>query len=451
MIPNPLDVVKDVAETAMSKLFGLIIDGFSWLLGQIFGLIDKMTVFDVSTTTVPGPNGMPVKSPIADLWPWMFWLGIILAVAMFGWALMSGLIRRDGRSFATAAFGVVEFAVVTACYVAVISVLVEMSEVISSAILGLVAGPGTGADNQWSAVQLFDSNTAQMAEGGAAMVVMALISFVAIFFGIVLYAELAMRPAMVLVLVVTSPIAAAGLITHSTRRWMKLTFTWTIGVVFAKPLIAMMLVIAVTLLKWSPGLAGLFGATAMLCAAVLCPWALFRLLSFAQETVGTNAHSKGATRNMVTAGTSKVSGHSGGVSGNSSPGVAAHQQATSSRLASAAPGGGGNLMRSAANGLHNGYSAMNRMAQSFTEQMDTSNIGPHIGPADTGGPAGSHQRPAGRPRSGHGSSGGHSASSAMPNMTGASRVSGGMKSLPAPAQKAITAVAENPEIAVAAL
>ena len=439
---NPASWVQEGVEWGLSKFFGMIIDGASWLMAQLFLWIDKMSMFEISTTTVTGANGAQVQSPIAQLWPWMFWLGIVTATGLVLWSIASSAIRRDSQSLGTALFGIVEYTIITTCFVAVVAVLNEIAEAMSGQILSLVPGDGGSADNQWSAVKFAAGDAAQTAEGAGAMVVMAVLAFVSILAGIILFFELAIRQALILILVVTSPIAAAGVMTRSTRSWFSKMWRWTLALIFAKPLIAMALVIGVNLLKWSPGLAGLIGATGVICVAVLAPWGLVRMFSFAETAVASNAMSRGAAASVVTDGMSRVTGK-GGVSQASSPGQAAQQSATSSRYESSSSGGKvGSAGRAALNGLHSGYSAAAKMANATTEQLDSSGIGPHVGgPQPSGGGHRSH---------GGGSGGNMKAASGQISHTRSPSSAGyGMSPAAARSQakQAATVAAENPEMA----
>ncbi len=442
---NPFDPgswVQEGVEWGLSKFFGLIIDGASWLMAQLFSWLDKMSMFEISTTTVTGANGSQVQSPIAQLWPWMFWLGIVTATGMVLWAIASAAIRRDAGTLGTALVGIVEFAIITTCFVAVVAVLNEIAEAMSARILGLAPGDGTTADNQWSAVKLMDTDAAQTVEGAGAMVVMAVLAFVSILAGIILFFELAIRQALILILVVTSPIAAAGVMTRSTRSWFSKTCRWTLALIFAKPLIAAALVIGLNLLKWSPGLAGLVGATGVVCSAVVVPWGLVRAFSFAEGAVASNAMSRGAAAGAVTGGWSKATGR-GGVSHASSPGQAEQQTATATRSESSTSGLGkaGAAGRAALSGLHSGYSAAARMAGATTEQLDTSGIGPHVGGPDPSG-GGYHRSGRGAGPGEHPAGGsGHTRSRTPPGRAMSPAASRGQ------ARQAATVVADNPELA----
>lgn len=442
---DPASWVQEGVQWGLSKFFGMIVDGASWLIAQLFLWLDKMSMFEISTTTVTGPNGAQVQSPIAQLWPWMFWLGIVTATGIVLWSIASAAIRRDGHALGTALVGIVEFALITTCFVAVVAVLNEIAEATSERILGLAAGDGGSADNQWAAVKLMNTSATQTVEGAGAMVVMAVLAFVSILAGIVLFFELAIRQALILILVVTSPIAAAGVMSRSTRSWFSKTWRWTVALIFAKPLIALALVLGMNLLKWSPGLAGLIGATGVLCVAVVAPWGLVRMLSFAETAVASNAMSRGAGADVVTGAMSTPSGK-GGVSHASSPGQAEQQSATATRAQSASAGLGkaGAAGKAALNGLHSGYSSAARMAGAVTEQLDNSGVGPHVG-----GPNPS--------RGGHGSGSGHSGGASVKQASAlgshtrspSSQAHGAMPATGARGnpQNAATTVAENPEMA----
>lgn len=455
---NPANAVKAVIETGLTKFFGLIVDGASYMLEQIFLWIDKVSVFGISTTTMT-VDGKTVDSPIANLWPWMFWLGILMATGMVFWSITSSVIRRDGAALGSTVVGVVEFAIVTACFVAVVATLNEIAETMSQAILSCVSGCGGGADNQWSAMSLMDSSTVDTVESAGASVVMAVIALFSIFFGIILFLELAIRQAAILILVVTSPIAAAGLVSRSTRSWFGKTFTWSVGLIFAKPLIAMALVIAVEILKWSQGLAGMVGATAMLAMATLAPWGLVRMFSFAQGAVANNAMSRGASQHAVESGAKSLgsgarsAGHKAGVSAGSSPGQAEQQSATADRADSGGSGGkhgGGSAFGKAgsmaASGFHNGYSAISKLSGAATETMDSAGIGPHVA---AGSPSPSAR---GTHSGGHSGSGGSAKAPSSHHGSPMAPSHGGSGAAPskglAEAQKVGTFAAENPEVFV---
>ncbi len=189
-------------------------------------------------------------------------------------------VGRDGAGLGFAVRGLVRYAVSIAAIVGVASAALAAADGVSSYIVAATFGDTAGL--QTKMLVLFGGQ-ALVSGGGAGLVFMFLFAFVIAALTLLLWGELFIRNAAIVVLVVTSPIAAAGSMHQATSSWAKKTMSWTIAFIVMKPVLFLCLAIGVTRFGEATDLTRVLLGGAILAVAGITPFMLLKLFSFVDD------------------------------------------------------------------------------------------------------------------------------------------------------------------------
>lgn len=218
---------------------------------------------------VPGPNN--VVAPLALL---------ILAVSLLtqlGRLMISG--RRE--PLVEVGLGLLKFALVNAAALFALNIALEMGDAATEELLG-------------NALPEFNKEVgnafAHAPVGSGLKLVVALVM---VLLGLIQWLFLLFRQGTILVLVALLPLAAAGVLTNATRRWLPTMVAWLIGLVVYKPLAALIYAIGLGLVSKGEDVAtgggdfvaALTGVVVLLIAVFALP-AVMKFFSWAQVGVG---------------------------------------------------------------------------------------------------------------------------------------------------------------------
>lgn len=290
LIPNPLDPIKDAAESLGQGVFDQITswaaDGAVWLLGRVVVLSDKTT----------SPNLLSK----GFLWQYreMASIATVLALLMLLFAALESLGREDsGMLVRVFLVNVPLAAIATSAAYVVVALLIAttdgFSEAIAhateadtraffkSAIEGLtgtgaaagtaIGGPGAGTAQGAVAVPLFVSFIAAIVVAFAAFLV---------------WIELLMRDAAIYAVALFMPLAIAASIWPRWTSALRRTAELLIVVVFSKFVIVAIIALAASLLANTGGkVEHVLAAGALLMLACFAPFVLFKLVPFAEGAV----------------------------------------------------------------------------------------------------------------------------------------------------------------------
>jgi type IV secretion system protein TrbL len=302
----------DVWKAAMTALWSAGL----WILDLAFKIIDAFTTPDLSA------NG-----PLAEVLPYTFALGFMVATFMALIQIGIALYQRDGKSIARVMVGVVQFGAVWIGYIAIAALLVTAAAGLTKGLLqGLLhidAFSGFSNSGSWPR-QVDDTVVAT---------VLGLCTVFLIFPAAIGYVLIMLvREAALMLLTATSPIAAGGLLSEGTRSWFWKTLRWFIASLMISPLCALILGVGVkithaTVEGRGDKTAAAVGMAVVGCILILigaiCPLILFRLLAFVDP--GT---SSGATMRQSLAANGGMAGLLGGKSGATSSSTAGSGAAT---------------------------------------------------------------------------------------------------------------------------
>ncbi len=331
--PNPLNWLGGAAEGAAADAFKAVMIGLwstgLWLLKLAFSIVDAFTSPDVSA-----------HGPLAGALPTTLWLGGSVAVLMLFVQLGAALVRRDGHSLGRVLLGIGQFGVVWVGFLGIGGALILAAGGLTHGILGSMLHVGS-----WSQFSVSDSWPRKVDDATAA--------------GVLGICSLLMliREASLVILLATTPIAAAGLLSDSTKAWFWKSLRWFISALLIAPAAALILGIGVSLSRGVVQGAGTdtvaaTGTAVVGCVLVLigalCPMTLFKLLAFVDPGTGSGAALrqsmsdaggisglvKGGGGGASSGGTGATSAASHGDGAGRSQGEAAAEAKTSSRIAS---------------------------------------------------------------------------------------------------------------------
>jgi len=343
--PNPLNWLGGAAEGAAADAFKAVMVGLwstgLWLLKLAFSIVDAFTSPDVSA-----------HGPLAGALPTTLWLGGSVAVLMLFVQLGAALVRRDGHSLGRVLLGIGQFGVVWVGFLGIGGALILAAGGLTHGILGSLLHVGS-----WSQFSVSDSWPRKVDDATAAGVlgICSLLMLIPAAFGYLLV--MLIREASLVILLATTPIAAAGLLSDSTKAWFWKSLRWFISALLIAPAAALILGIGVSLSRGVVQGAGTdtvaaTGTAVVGCVLVLigalCPMTLFKLLSFIDPGTGSGAALrqsmsdaggisglvKGGGGGGFSGGTGATSAASQGDGAGRSQGEAAAEAKTSSRVAS---------------------------------------------------------------------------------------------------------------------
>jgi len=283
---NPLNWLGGAAQGAAADAFKAVMVGLwstgLWLLKLAFSIVDAFTSPDVSA-----------HGPLAGALPTTLWLGGSVAVLMLFVQLGAALVRRDGQSLGRVLLGIGQFGVVWVGFLGIGGALILAASGLTHGILGSLLHVGS-----WSQFSVSDSWPRKVNDATAAGVlgICSLLLLIPAAFGYLLV--MLIREASLVILLATTPIAAAGLLSDSTKAWFWKSLRWFISALLIAPAAALILGIGVSLSRGVVQGAGTdtvaaTGTAVVGCVLVLigalCPMTLFKLLAFVDPGTGSGA------------------------------------------------------------------------------------------------------------------------------------------------------------------
>jgi len=357
------------------------------LLRAAFGLVDLVSGFSLSFD-----GARPLDATIAAPWSVLRNLSLLVALGLFFWQL-AVMALRGGRGFVQTATGPVAYGIALAVTGGVVAAMLTAADEVAS---GLLAQGFDGAtsfagvlDNPKFGGVLTAGDVGQGVLNGVSAVVLGLVAI----FGVVPAAigyllEMVFRQAAILVLVATLPLSAAGLLAQTTSSWFWRSLRWTLAAILIKPALALVLVVGVSAMGNPQGLGGLLAGVGLLLIALICPFALFRLLAFVEPGTNSGAASRAWASSLLTSLTG-----SGGSQVDTSSGVESVESTNTARYDDASGSGSAGSSGGTVGGrFGQGVSALTDAAAWSTNaanaQMDATGVGWRGGgrvPAETSG------------------------------------------------------------------
>ena len=271
---------KIIADAWTAAMLGLWNAGL-WLLRLALTFLDFLLTPDLSE-----------DGPGAWLYRVMFWIAAALLVIMLLVQLGVAVAKRDGRSLARVAIGLGPFLVVWGGWIAYGITIVTACGGLTRALMQGLLNVTT-----WTAWQPWEPFTPADLTDGTVATVLGLMGLLLWIAAIGHFLVMLVRSAALMVLMATTPIAAAGLVSEAGRSWFWKSLRWFHAAALAPVLMVLVLGVGVQYTTGvANGLTGVQGAIGtavpgvlLICVATISPLALFKLLAFVDPATTSGA------------------------------------------------------------------------------------------------------------------------------------------------------------------
>ncbi len=315
---------KIVADAWTAAMLGLWNAGL-WLLRLALTFLDFLLTPDLSE-----------DGPGAWLYRVMFWIAAALLVIMLLVQLGVAVAKRDGRSLARVAIGVGQFVVVWGGWIAYGITIVTACGGLTRALM-----QGLLNVTSWTAWQPWEPFTPADITDGTVATVLGLMGLLLWIAAIGHFLVMLVRSAALMVLMATTPIAAAGLVSEAGRSWFWKSLRWFHAAALSPVLMVLVLGVGVQFTTGvANGLTGVQGAIGtavpgvlLICVATVSPLALFKLLAFVDPATTSGA--------SLRASMAAVGGLQGLLTGDATGGGGSRAAATDDQGRSAGEGSAG--------------------------------------------------------------------------------------------------------------
>jgi hypothetical protein len=283
---NPLDWLTSTVTSAGADLWIAVMlfvwNAALWLLDLVFSVIDLLLTPDLSA-----------DGPAQATYQVTFWLAGALALTLGMVQLGVAAARRDGKSLGRLLIGMGQFVVVWGAWTAyAVAVLAASSGLTDSLMQSLLRVGSLDGWRPWGSLDVEHLTDGMLATVLGVMGLVVLLSAVAHVL------VMLVRGAALLVLAVTAPICAAGLLADVGRGWFWKSVRWFHAAAFAPVLMVLVLGLGVKLttgvvVNRGDAFAATVGTAVpgvmLLLIAAVAPMALFKLLAFVDPGTSSGA------------------------------------------------------------------------------------------------------------------------------------------------------------------
>lgn len=317
MIPdpfNPFGVLAGAADQVITDGWTRIMlslwNSGVWLLKLVLQLEGHFLTPDISTDGATRP-----------VYQATMWLGLSVLVIMVMIQLGTATVRRDGTSISRVLIGAAQFVIVWITSIAYGAAVIVACAALNTAFLTALFGVGDlGEWEPWAQLTGEDITNAVIAT------VLGLLGILVWLAGIAHLLVMLTRAGALIVLAVTTPISAAGLVSEVGRGWFWKSFRWFHAAAFAPVLMTLMMGMGIQLASGAAlglsdttqsAIATALPAVVMILTSTVSPLALFKLLAFTDPGTSSGA--------AVRAGMSAIGGLGGLLQGGDGGSGAASQ------------------------------------------------------------------------------------------------------------------------------
>ncbi|MGH8980035.1 MAG: hypothetical protein ACRDWE_03295, partial [Acidimicrobiales bacterium] len=276
---------SQVAKDVLDAVVTWIVDGASWVLGQVGNVVVSTTTIQLRATWFV--SHYEVMAALAG----------IVALPMLLLAAIQSVYRQSPSLLARTAFVQLPLAgLLTAVAIKLVELSLRVVDVCSAAV---AAGAGSNISTllhraaEWYVVS---------AAGPVPTFVVALSALFIMAGAFALWLELIVRAAAVYVAVLFLPLALASLVWPAISHWSRRLVETLAALVLSKFVVVAVLSLALNAAAAAPGFSAVLAAGAMLMLAAFAPYTLFRLLPMME--VGAALQLEGARQRLTHAMTS---------------------------------------------------------------------------------------------------------------------------------------------------
>lgn len=250
-------VVSGVAGSAFERMCQAFADAGTTVLTEVAETFLATSTVDLQRSGVDGVFAVTAS------------IGALVAVLLLlGQVIRTGLTFR-GEHLAHGIVGVLKAGLAIGCVTASAALLLAVADDLSEIIMTETVG-GRDAFTERLANSVSFTGTGGNPAAPAAL--MLIFGLVAIVVGVVLFAEMIFRHALIVLLVAVSPIAAAGMVAGHAAPWFRKLVTAGLQLIFLKPLIVLIFGLSFSVAGSATGVvAVLAGLTTLALAAFAWP------------------------------------------------------------------------------------------------------------------------------------------------------------------------------------
>jgi hypothetical protein len=265
LLSVPTSLIERVVDGSLGALTQLLTKGTSSLL-LLFA-----KALDTSTAVPFGSSFTTEFSMIATI-------GGALAIPLLVLTAIQAILRQDLSLLLRTAFVRVPLALISSgIVVEVVRLSLAATDAMSSALLAVAGPPAQGFLSFLSTGMPTLAATGQVGEfffaGIAALV------------SVTLWIELAMRSGAIVVATLFTPLALCGIIWPATAHWARRLGETLAALVLAKPVIAAVLALSVSMVQSPSGANDVVVGIALLLLAATCPYVLLRMVPIVDASV----------------------------------------------------------------------------------------------------------------------------------------------------------------------
>ncbi|MDA8284579.1 MAG: hypothetical protein M0Z42_15070, partial [Actinomycetota bacterium] len=208
----------------------------------------------------------------SGLWKLEVGIGLVLAAGGIIWAGARTGWTRSGEPVANALAGLVKAVIGTAVIFTVVTALMAAADSITQAIMTATAGSTAGFASSLGALS---------AAGGTSSTALVFVfSLLGVIITALLWVEMLVRSAGLVIVTMTAPIGAGGLVQQSTAGWWRKLVAAELALIVIKPVVALVLGVGFTAVGGASGVEGLLVGLMILAASAFAWPTVARLFTF---------------------------------------------------------------------------------------------------------------------------------------------------------------------------
>ena len=237
-------------------------DAFSSILSAFASWFQ--TAGDISITQYQGSSLWQVEGAI----------GAVVALAGTIWAGARTAWTHSGQALATALTGLAKAALAILMVFAVVSTLMEAANEVTDAVISQTWGSTSGFTSFLGGV------SGATSAGALPDTLVFLFSLIGVVITFLLWVEMLARSAGILVVTMTTPIGAAGLVSEHTAKWWRKLVSAELALIVVKPVIALVMATGFLAINGASGVQGAIVGLIILAGAAFAWPVVARLFSF---------------------------------------------------------------------------------------------------------------------------------------------------------------------------
>jgi hypothetical protein len=265
-LTDPSCVVKSVVSGVSNSIFDQLTKWWSDAFSSMTSAFSKafLQAGDISINQLQS----------SGLWRLEVGVGATIAAGLMIWAGARSAWTRSGDPIAAGLVGAIKAVFATAMVFVIVTALLGIADGLTQAVINASAGDSSA----------FATKVGRLASisglGAASGALVFLFAVLGVLITAVLWAEMLIRAAGIVIVTVSTPVGAAGLVSPRTAGWWRRLVSAEIALIFVKPIVALVLAVGFTVSHDSTGIQGALVGFMVLGAAALAWPVVGRMFTF---------------------------------------------------------------------------------------------------------------------------------------------------------------------------